>query len=488
MTAKKELLGESQYIEFKREIPKKREKFLKDIVAFANTSGGKIFLGVEDETGEVVGLGDQNPFKLSDAISNMASDACAPQIDMEITPKTIDDKTVLEIEIFPGRFRPYYLVASGKEKSTYIRVNGTSRPADARKLKELELEGLRISYDMTPEIGMEYDEELVETLMRNMYRTAINACGSEMEKEATHPLTIEKLEDFGVLCRTGRSYAPTRSFTLLTKPIDRNIKIQCAVFKGTTRDEFIDRKEFRGPIQNQTEEAYQFVLRHINRGAVIDGLYRRDHYELPPQSVRETIANACLHRSYLDSSSIQVSLYDDRLEVDSPGMLYDGLSVREATSGKSKCRNRAIAEAFHYMKLIEGWGTGLPRLFKQCQEMKLPEPKFEEFGDGIKTTIFRRRRDLSDPFKDGVNESNETNNESNESNNESNESNYLKNDEVMDRRILELLRKDSKVSQRKLAELLGVARSTIQRSMSRLEKDGLIRRVGGTRGNWVINQ
>ena len=97
MIVQKELFGEGKHVEFKAEIPKKHEKFLKDIIAFANTSGGKTVVGIEDETGEVLGLGDQNPFKLSDAISNMVSDACTPQIYIEITPKTIGDKSVLGV-------------------------------------------------------------------------------------------------------------------------------------------------------------------------------------------------------------------------------------------------------------------------------------------------------------------------------------------------------------------------------------------------------
>lgn len=214
----KKLFGEDKHVEFKAETQKKHEKFLKDIIAFANTSRGKTIVGVEDETGKVVGLGDQNPFKLSDAISNMISDACTPQINMEITPKTVGSETVLEVEVFPGRHRPYYLASVGKENASYICVNGTIRSADERKRKELELEGQKISYDTMQEIGADYNEAAVKQLMQSMYQAALDAC---------------------------------------------------------------------------------------------------------------------LHRSYLDSSSIQVSIYDDRLEVDSPGMLYDGLNVTDALAGKS---------------------------------------------------------------------------------------------------------------------------------------------------------
>jgi predicted HTH transcriptional regulator len=102
------------------------------------------------------------------------------------------------------------------------------------------------------------------------------------------------------------------------------------------------------------------------------------------------IANAVLHRSYLDKSCVQVCLYDDRLEVSSPGMLYGGLDLKTAKLGKSTCRNEAIAEVFHYMHIVEAWGTGIPRIINRCKEYGLPEPLFEEFGDGFKVTMFRK--------------------------------------------------------------------------------------------------
>ena len=176
----------------------------------------------------------------------------------------------------------------------------------------------------------------------------------------------------------------------MTDNKNRNAKIQCALFKGITRDIFIDQKEFTGPIYEQVDDAYHFVLRHINLGAEIDGIYRSEEYELPTKAIREMVANAVVHRSYLDEACIQVCIFDDRIEVLSPGMLYGGLDVETAKMGKSRCRNAAIAEAFHYMHIIESWGTGIPRLYNRCAEYNLPEPLFEEFGDGIKVTMFRK--------------------------------------------------------------------------------------------------
>lgn len=91
-------------------------------------------------------------------------------------------------------------------------------------------------------------------------------------------------------------------------------------------------------------------------------------YELPVAAVRETIANAVLHRSYLDKTCVQVSLYDDRMEVSSQGMLYGGMDIETAKKGKSTCRNEVIAEAFHYMHIAEAWGTGLPRIINRCED------------------------------------------------------------------------------------------------------------------------
>ena len=115
----KRFFGEDKNIEFKREIPHNHDKFLKNIIAFSNTSGGKMIIGIEDETNVVYGIGKQHPFKSSDSISNMISDACTPQIDLDITMRTLEGKTVLEVEVVPGKFRPYYLASRGKETTSY---------------------------------------------------------------------------------------------------------------------------------------------------------------------------------------------------------------------------------------------------------------------------------------------------------------------------------------------------------------------------------
>ncbi len=487
----KEFFGETKNIEFKREIPNKHEKFLKDIIAFSNSTGGQVIIGIEDQTCAVYGIGDQSPFKLSDAISTMISDACTPQIEPDISIKTIENQTILVIDVAPGKFRPYYLANKGKETTSYIRINGTSRPADARKLQELELEGKGISYDSLQDIGRKFDQKKAQDLCAHMRQTAINACKTEEEKASIKKMTLEKLEDFGLLCKVGRDRYPTHAFDLLTDNHNKAAKIQCALFKGISRDIFIDQKEFTGPIQEQVEEAYQFVLRHINMGANIDGLFRTDVYELPITAIREMIANAVLHRSYLDRSCIQVCIFDDRIEVLSPGMLYGGLDIITAKRGKSTCRNEAIAEAFHYMKIIEAWGTGIPRIISRCKEYGLREPLFEELGDGFLVTMFRNPTKPTNSTKP-TNQSHQTNQL-----NQSNQSKQSKADGEQQRRtidcsdwenkIIELLKLCPDATTKEIMNKLEITDNQVKYYIKKLKSDGKIERIGTNRkGSWKV--
>ena len=476
---KKDFFGENKNIEFKREIPNRHEKFLKDIVAFSNSSGGKVILGIEDDGQTVCGIGENNPFKLADAICNMISDACMPQITPDITAQTVEGKTVLVIDVVPGKFRPYYLKAIGKEKSSYIRNNGTSRAADARLLQELEMEGQHVYYDTLPEIGVEYDEKRAQQLCSAMKEIAIESCKTEEEKREVHDMTIEKLEDMGLLYKAGRSYGPTHAFVLMTDNKVRYAKIQCALFKGIDRDEFIDRKEFKGPLYQQIDNAYQFVLRHINKGTEINGIVRTDAYELPVRAIREAIVNAVTHRSYLDDSCIQLSIYDDRVEVYSPGRLYGGLDMAEALKGKSKCRNAAISEAFYYMGIIEGWGTGLNRIQKSCQEYGLKKPVIEESGNGFLVVFYR---------KSSIESSTEIPKSSIESGIEIPESSIESSTEDdMEIKLLQLLCRQPKITQQELADQLGYSKAWVRKVMKKLQQKGMLKREGATKnGTWIV--
>ncbi len=172
-----------------------------------------------------------------------------------------------------------------------------------------------------------------------------------------------------------------------------HVATQCGVFKGTTKAVFVDRREYTGPLWEQIDEAFQFVLRNIHLGAAIVGIYRQDIYEIPPDAIRELIINAMVHRSYLDHGTIQVAVYDNRLEITSPGKLPMGQTMERMKEGYSKIRNEAIAHAFAYMNLIEHWGSGIPRIIDKVKAAGLREPEFIGGEVDLRINIYRGQVD-----------------------------------------------------------------------------------------------
>ena len=212
----------------------------------------------------------------------------------------------------------------------------------------------------------------------------------------------QQLRSWGVLIeREGKDY-PSNAFAILTGNGGLHVTTQCGVFKGTTKAIFVDRREYTGPIWEQIDEAFQFVLRNIHLGATIVGIYRQDVYEIPPDAIRELIINAMVHRSYLDHGTIQVAVYDNRLEITSPGKLPMGQTMERIKEGYSKIRNEALAHAFAYMNLIEHWGSGIPRIIYKVKAAGLREPEFIGGKIDLRINIYRGQVDgtivdLNDP-------------------------------------------------------------------------------------------
>ncbi|MCE5284689.1 MAG: putative DNA binding domain-containing protein [Pelosinus sp.] len=453
--------GEGKNVEFKRELPKKSEKYIKSVVAFANTTGGKIIIGIDDETHEVIGVEESAVFDIMDAIANTVSDMCIPQIVPDISFKTVEHKCIVIIEIYPSLNRPYYINSLGKEEGTYIRVAGTTRKADLTKIKELEMQGANLSYDEMVCIDYKVTDEAVAKLCNDIKQCILAYADAPETKKTVKDVTVTNLENWGVLKRVEGKVLATNAFVLLTSDHFRFAKIQCARFKGTERVVFIDKREFSGALYEQIEEAYQFVLKHINLGAEISGLVRKDVYELPVGSIRESIVNAVTHRNYMETSCVQVAVYDDRVEVTSPGMLYGDLDIESIKQGKSKIRNTGIAEIFNRMKIIEEWGTGISRIISGCREYGLSEPEFIELGDSFRVNIFRKQ----------------------ESSQESSQENLTKTQAA----ILNLIRENPNITQQEMAEKIGVSFAAIKKNIALLKDSEIISRLGSTKkGSWLI--
>ena len=393
MTIEEILTGESKNVEFKENLPEKSIKYMKSVVAFANGTGGKIIFGIADKTREVIGFDKEDVFRKMDAIANAVSDSCEPAIIPDITLQTVDSKTIIVVEVSGGRQRPYYIKALGKEAGVYVRVAGTTRPADEYMIKELMFEGSNRYFDQALCTGLNVTDEDIDALCKAMKEQAIKNAHNEEQKAAVKDVGRQQLRSWGVLIeRDGKDY-PSNAYTILTGCGGLHVATQCGVFKGTTKEVFVDRREYTGPIWEQIEEAFQFVLRNIHLGATIVGIYRQDVYEIPPDAIRELIINAAVHRSYLDHGNIQVAVYDNRLEITSPGKLPMGQTLERMKEGYSQIRNEALAYAFSYMNLIEHWGSGIPRIIGKVKAAGLREPEFIGGEVDLRINIYREQID-----------------------------------------------------------------------------------------------
>ncbi len=400
MTMEEILAGESKNVEFKEDLPERSIKYMKSVVAFANGIGGKIIFGIADKTREVVGFDKEDVFKKIDAIANAVSDSCEPAIIPDITAQTMDGKTVIVVEVSEGRQRPYYIKTLGREGGVYVRVAGTTRLADEYMIKELLFEGSNRHFDQVLCTGLTVTDEEIDDLCKSMKEQAVRNARTEEQKASIKDVGRQQLRSWGILIeRDGKDY-PSNAFAILTGRGGLHVATQCGVFKGTTKAIFVDRREYDGPLWEQIDEAFQFVLRNIHLGATIVGIYRQDIYEIPPDAIRELIINAMVHRSYLDHGKTQVAVYDNRLEITSPGKLPMGQTLTRMKEGYSKVRNEAIAHAFAYMNLIESWGSGIPRIIGEVKAAGLQEPEFIGGDVDLRINIYRGQIEVNNAKND----------------------------------------------------------------------------------------
>ena len=477
MTIEEILAGESKNVEFKENLPEKSIKYMKSVVAFANGTGGKIIFGIADKTREVVGFDKEDVFKKMDAIANAVSDSCEPAIIPDITLQTVDGKTVIVVEVSEGRQRPYYIKALGRDGGVYVRVAGTTRLADEYMVKELLFEGSNRYYDQALCTGLNITDEDIDALCKAMKEQAIKNAHTEEQKASIKEVGRQQLRSWGILIeRDGKDY-PSNAYAILTGHGGLHVATQCGVFKGTTKAVFVDRREYTGPLWEQIEEAFQFVLRNIHLGAQLEGVYRQDIYELPPDSIRELIINAVMNCSFLQNSHIQVAIYDDRLEITSPGGLMPGVTLTRMKEGYSKIRNRALAHAFSYMNLIEAWGSGIPKLIQAMHSYGLKEPEFLDLEIGFRVNLYRS------------NETPDTTQDTTQATQGTTQADISSGPLLTDadKSILRIILQNPALTQKEMALELGWTVNRVKYYLSKLKKREILRHIGSSqKGHWDI--
>ena len=453
--------GESDSLEFKREFPDKEKKVLKTIVAFANGNGGNIIIGIDDKTFDIIGVNDDEVFKIKDKISNSISDNISPQIIPQISFERIEDKTVIIINIAKGQNTPYCIKSEGLE-GVYIRVDATTRAAERYKIQELSLLGMNKTFDEIVQNGtQEATQKDIDFLLDAFY--------SRSKKQ----VTVQNLVSWKLLAQENGKFYPSVAFRLLTSNDIHFARIQCGLFKGTDKVHFLDRKEFDGSVMEQIENAIHFLIQHLNIGAEIKGLYRKDIYEIPEEILRELVTNAVMHRNYLLHSYIQICVFDDRVEIVSPGGLIGGITIQDILDGRSSVRNEVLADAFLKMRLVEHWGTGLKRIREICAENDIEEPVYKStsafFAVTVKRKSYAKKNSLKKKTNEGLNEG--------------------LNLSDKEQKILSIIKEKGQISSKEIIGTTGFSHATVERAAKRLSEELLlIKREGSKKtGYWKIN-
>ena len=386
--------GESATLEFKEARPKDSLKFTKTVVAFANGRGGRILFGVEDGTGVVKGIDNAIVQKEMDAIADTIANCCTPPVLPEITLANIDGKSVIVVNVRGGLNTPYYVRKLGIRNGTFQRIGATTREVEEYTLKSLILDGENKSFDRQAAKGVKMSKREITSVCRLMTETARQNCLERGEEVSIKAMNAVRLESMGLLLEKDGEKVPSYALCIVAGKSAPGIilpRIRCGVFRGTTKGDFEDHADFDGPLTEQIDGAFHFVKRNlrVRSQLVEENTGRKDTYELPLASVREAICNAAFHRNYLEPSNVYVALYDDRLEIVSPGRLLKEISIEEVRLGYSKIRNKGLADALVYMHEVESWGGGVARYYSAMKEAGLPPPVAEE-RNGFFTVVFWR--------------------------------------------------------------------------------------------------
>ena len=355
-------MRESKTVEYKRE-------YIDDIkytvIAFANTDGGKLYIGMEDD-GQVYGVPDPDGIMLR--VTNMIRDAIRPDVTMftEVCLLEMEDKPVVAVNVQRGTARPYYLAAKGvRPEGVYVRQGSSSVPASETAILNMIRETSGDRYEDARSLNQQltFDETAAYFARREV------------------PFGEKQMRTLNMVSEDG-TY--TNLAMLLSDQCVHTIKL--AVFDGSKKTVFRDRRELTGSLLRQVEEAFSYIDQYNRTRAEFNGLVRVDNRDYPTEALREALLNAVVHRDYAISSPTLISIFDDRIEFVSIGGLVRGISYEDIMLGVSVLRNQHLANVFYRLKLIEAYGTGMLKI-NECYADRMEKPRIEVTANAFKITL-----------------------------------------------------------------------------------------------------
>ena len=363
---------EGKTLELKRDLSSP-DGPLRTLVAFANSAGGRLVVGVADD-GTVVGVDD--PLAEEERIANLIDDRISPQLVPAIDLVTLRGKTVLIVDVPLSTRRPHYITRQGPEAGVYVRLGSTTRQADSALVAELERNARGIAFEDLREPRAALEDLDLEVLSKLRGRNT----------------SVADLLARGLAVKQRDQIVPTNAGILAACPDPTRFLpsawVQCGRLRGPHGTDIFDQTEIHGPMPLAVDHAVEFLLKHAYKTAVFGQVRRRDIYSIPIEPIREVIVNALAHASYAERSTpIRIGFYDDRIQVDSPGLLLPGMTI-DTMRRVSRLRNPALARIFREAGIMEQWGTGVQRVFEQVAEAGLPEPVIEEVQDRVRVTIY----------------------------------------------------------------------------------------------------
>ena len=331
-------LQESETVELKARVV---DEIKNEVVAFANSQGGTLFVGVLDD-GEWIGVDDVDAAMLQ--ISNMVRDAIKPDVTMFVRYEVLtqEDKQVIAVHVQRGINRPYYLAKKGLRPSgVYVRQGVSAVPASDTAIRAMikETDGDRFEEMRSLEQQLTFVATEQEFARRGL------AFGAEQMR------TLKLLNSDGLY---------TNLALLLSEQCPQTIKV--AVFEGEDQSVFKDRREFYGSLLHQMNEVYDYLDHYNQVHATFDKLLRIDRRDYPEEALREALMNLLVHRDYAFHASGLISVYTDRIEFVSIGGLLPGILLEDVMAGVSVCRNQNLANVFYRLRLIEAYGTGIKKI------------------------------------------------------------------------------------------------------------------------------